>query len=140
MEHVMREVRTQYNAFHLWTKRDYLWDLASHSAEYLGNSVSALSEHHARFMFHVDQVRPALVGCGEEVVVGDKLVDLRLLVGKALLHESPLGLRRFELGLVEHDHLEENSVGRRWVGWSTHGYACGVRGRLKNEEGYAPHL
>ena len=140
MEHVMREVCTEYDSFHLRTERDYLWDLASHSAEYLGSSVSALSEHHARFMFHVDQVRSALVGCGEEVVVGDKLVDLRLLVGKALMHESPLGLRRFELGLVEHDHLEENSVGRRWAGWSTHGYACGVRGRLKNEEGYAPHL
>ena len=139
MEHVMREVRTQYDAFHFRTKRDYLWDLASHSAEYLGNSVSALSEHHACFMLHVDQVRSALVGCGEEVVVGDKLVDLRLLITESLFHETSFDLGAFELGLVEHDHLEQDGVGCRWAR-SVHGYACGVRGRLKNEEGYAPHL
>lgn len=129
----MREVGTEYDSFHLRTERDYLWDLASHSAEYLGSSVSALSEHHARFMFHVDQVRSALVGCGEEVVVGDELMDLFLLLSKTGVHDSPLGLGRLELGLVEHDHLEQDGVGRRWAWWGTHGYSCGVLGKLKNE-------
>jgi len=135
----MREVSAEDDSFHLRTERDYLWDLASHSSEYLGNSVGALPEHHACFMFHVDQVRSALVGRGEEVVVGDKLVDLRLLITESLFHQTSFGLGAFELVLVEHDHLEQDGVGSRWAR-GTHGYACGVRGRLKNEEGYAPHL
>lgn len=49
------------------------------------------------------------------------------------MHDSPLGLGRLELGLVEHDHLEQDGVGRRWAWWGTHGYSCGVLGKSKNE-------
>lgn len=61
-------------------------------------------------MLHVDQVRTALVSLGEGVVVGDECVDLLLLISETLGHHTRLRLRRLELGLVPHDHLEEDGV------------------------------
>ena len=92
VQHVMREVGTKENSLHLGHERSYLWYLASHSSEQVGNTIRDLSEHGSGFMLHGDQVGSTLVCLGEQVVVGNKLMDLFLLVRKALLHESTFGL------------------------------------------------